>query len=267
MTRRSYQQYCATAHALDIVGERWTLLLVRELLTGPKRFGDLQANLRGMGTGLLSSRLKYLQEKGLVRPATLPAPARTPAYELTRAGAELGPAVLALADWGMRWAMAERGEGEVFRPGWLVLAMRTGFVPEAAEGLTAVYEFRVDGEAFHARVAGGAIETGHGAAAHADVVVEADGETFLELARGGFQVGDPVWGGRVEVTGDEDAARALGRLFRWPEQGVRVGGGVGAGAGAAEAGGGAAGGEGRPESFTLQRIAPGTARWEPFETA
>ena len=100
MSRRTYNQYCATARALDVVGERWTLLLVRELLTGPRRFGDLLASLPGMGTGLLASRLKYLQDEGLVRQVMLAPPARTPAYALTEAGADLEPAVMALRPLG-----------------------------------------------------------------------------------------------------------------------------------------------------------------------
>ena len=95
--RRTYNQFCATARTLDLVGERWTLLIVRDLMTGPKRFSDFQNSLRGLGTGLLAARLKHLEREGLVRKITLPAPARTPAYALTEAGAELGPAVLALA--------------------------------------------------------------------------------------------------------------------------------------------------------------------------
>lgn len=91
MEQRSYNQYCATARTLDIVGERWTLLLIRELLTGPKRFSDLQRSLRGLGTGLLSTRLKYLEQQRLAQKITLPPPARAPAYELTEAGAELAP--------------------------------------------------------------------------------------------------------------------------------------------------------------------------------
>lgn len=89
MEQRSYNQYCATARTLDLVGERWTLLLIRELLTGPKRFSDLQASLRGLGTGLLAARLKHLEREGLAEKITLPPPARTPAYALTEAGAEL----------------------------------------------------------------------------------------------------------------------------------------------------------------------------------
>src|SRR5262249_46992187 len=101
--RRSYRQYCGIARALDVVGERWTLLLVRELLTGPKRFTDLLAALRGIGANLLTTRLKELEGAGLVRRTALPPPVAIMVYELTDAGTELEPALLALAHWGARY--------------------------------------------------------------------------------------------------------------------------------------------------------------------
>jgi DNA-binding HxlR family transcriptional regulator/putative sterol carrier protein len=217
VSRRTYNQYCATARALDIVGERWTLLLVRELLTGPRRFGDLLVSLPGIGTGLLAARLKHLQEEGLIRQVTLPAPARTPAYELTQAGAELEPAVLALASWGMRWALGERVEGETFRPGWAVLAMRSGFDAEAAREVRAVYQFNVDGDVFYTAVDRGRIETAHGPAQRPDVVIETGAATFIEIAMGRLSVADAVRSGDAVMTGDRQLARRLPRLFRWPE--------------------------------------------------
>ncbi|MEV0647743.1 winged helix-turn-helix transcriptional regulator [Phytomonospora sp. NPDC050363] len=223
MSRRSYNQYCATAHALDIVGERWTLLLVRELLTGPRRFGDLQANLPGMGTGLLAARLKYLTEEGVVAPVTLPAPANTPAYALTEAGHALGPAVLALADWGMTWALGPRAEGEVYRAGWAVLAMRSAFVPDAAEGVAGVYEFRVADEVFHARVEDRSVETVHGPAQRPDVVLTAaDGDTFKALLLGGVSFADAEREGRATVAGDRGLLDVLVSLFDWPQPRERV---------------------------------------------
>jgi DNA-binding HxlR family transcriptional regulator len=216
MSRRTYNQYCATARALDVVGERWTLLLVRELLTGPKRFGDLLVSLQGMGTGLLAARLKYLQEEGLVRQVTLPPPARTPAYDLTEAGAELAPAVLALARWGMRWAMAERGDDEAFRPGWAVLGMQATFDAGAAVDTRAVYEFRVDDEVFHVRVDHGTVESVHGPAQRPDVVIETSADVFVELAAGRLTVAEAVGAGTASLTGDRQAARKLRTLFRRP---------------------------------------------------
>jgi DNA-binding HxlR family transcriptional regulator/putative sterol carrier protein len=222
VNRRTYNQYCATARTLDVVGERWTLLLIRELLTGPKRFGDLLANLPGMGTGLLAARLKYLQDEGLVRQTTLPPPARTPAYALTEAGAELGPAVMALARWGMKWALTSRSEGDAFRPGWAVLGMQAMFDADAAADLRVVYEFRVDDEVFHARIEDGTIESVHGPAQRPDVVVNTTAEAFIELAAGRLSLAEAVRDGSTSVSGDQRAARKLRGLFRRPQPQART---------------------------------------------
>lgn len=218
----TYHQYCATARTLDLIGERWTLLLIRELLTGPRRFGDFQESLRGLGTGLLAARLKHLEQEGLVHKVTLPAPARTPAYALTEAGEELAPAVLALARWGMKWALGERREDEVFHPGWAVLGLRACFNAEAAEGVRATYEFRVDGEVFHARVSDGTIDTVHGPAQYPDAVIETDSDTFLKVSAGKVQLADQIHEGAVTATGDPATIARLQALFRLPTPRTRV---------------------------------------------
>ncbi len=222
MDQRTYNQYCATARTLDLVGERWTLLLVRELLTGPKRFGDLQKSLRGMGTGLLAARMKHLEREGLAHKVVLPPPARTPAYALTEAGAELAPAVLALARWGTRWVMGDRRPDETFHPGWAVLAMESCFDPAAAAGVRAIYEFRVDDEVFHVRVEDGKVEAAHGPAQRPDTVVGTTADTFLALAEGGLDLTTAVKDGTATVTGDRRLLRALGKLFRRPPAASRV---------------------------------------------
>ncbi|WP_053721967.1 winged helix-turn-helix transcriptional regulator [Saccharothrix sp. NRRL B-16348] len=222
MDQRTYNQYCATARTLDLVGERWTLLLIRELLTGPKRFGDLQGSLRGLGTGLLAARLKHLEREGLAHKVTLPAPARTPAYALTEAGRELGPAVFALARWGTKWAMGERRPGEAFHPGWAVLAMEAFFDPEAAAGVRAGYEFRVGEHVFHVRVDDGTVDAGHGPAEHPDAVIETDEDVFAALADGRSSLADQIASGAASASGDQDALRRLGALFRRPSPAVRV---------------------------------------------
>ncbi|MFD8560960.1 winged helix-turn-helix transcriptional regulator [Streptosporangium canum] len=216
MEQRTYNQYCATARTLDLVGERWTLLLIRELLTGPKRFGDLQHSLRGLGTGLLAARMKHLEREGLVHKVTLPPPARTPAYALTQAGEELGPAVLALARWGLKWAMDEPREQETFHPGWAVLGLRACFDAEAATGLHALYEFRVEEEVFHARIDDGTIETVHGPAQHPDVMITIGGEDFRDLAAGRSTLAEAINNGTASASGDQQALRRLHQLFRLP---------------------------------------------------
>jgi DNA-binding HxlR family transcriptional regulator/putative sterol carrier protein len=218
VARRTYNQYCATAHTLDLVGERWTLLILREMLTGPKRFRDLHESLSGIGTGLLASRLKHLEAEGLVERVTLPPPARTPAYALTEAGAELEPAVMALSRWGMKWALGERKRGEHFRPGWAVLGMQAIFDPAAAADFDAVYEFRVGDDVFHARVDHGRIESLHGPAQRPDATIEAEADAFLELAAGRLSLADAIGSGSVSFSGDRQALRSLRGIFRWPDR-------------------------------------------------
>src|SRR5688572_9950283 len=117
--RRRYDQYCSAARALDLVGERWTLLVVRELLLWPRRYTDLAAGLPGIGSGLLASRLKELEAQGLVARRRLFPPASSIVYELTPAGRELEPVLDGLARWGARWLGAPRPE-DAIRPRWVM---------------------------------------------------------------------------------------------------------------------------------------------------
>ncbi|MFJ5774569.1 winged helix-turn-helix transcriptional regulator [Streptomyces sp. NPDC093094] len=216
MEQRTYNQYCATARTLDIVGERWTLLLIRELLTGPKRFGDLQGSLRGLGTGLLAARLKHLEREGLAHRTTLPPPARTAAYALTEAGEELAPAILELARWGLKWAMEEPRPADTFSPAWAVLGLRACFDPEAAAGLRALYDFRIDDEHFHVRIDDGGIEALHGPAQHPDATITMDQETFLRLTGQHLTLTSAIETGAASASGDPHALHRLGSLFRLP---------------------------------------------------
>src|SRR5215212_1502533 len=122
--KRSYGQYCTVARALDVVGERWTLLLVRELSTGPKRFKDLVGGLPGIGTNLLAARLKTLEQQGIVQRATLPPPAGSNVYELTGLGRSLEPVIVALSRWGAKLLDAPH-EDDDLRAGWAAVAMRS----------------------------------------------------------------------------------------------------------------------------------------------
>ncbi|MEU7072324.1 winged helix-turn-helix transcriptional regulator [Streptomyces narbonensis] len=192
------------------------MLLIRELLTGPKRYGDLQASLRGLGTGLLAARLKHLEREGLARKVTLPPPARTPAYALTEAGEELGPAVLALARWGLKWAMGERRGDETFHAGWAVLGLRACFVPASAVGLRAVYEFHVGGEVLHARVDDGTVDTVHGPAQYPDVKITMTEAVFVEVTACRLTLSDAIEAGTAAATGDGEALRRLPDLFQLP---------------------------------------------------
>jgi len=210
--KRSYDQHCAVARALDVVGERWTLLLVRELLTGPKRFKDLLGGLPGIGTNLLAARLKALEGHGVVRRATLPPPAGSGVYELTEMGRSLEPAVMALSRWGSR-LIEEPRDGDECRPAWVVMAIRSLFEPGAAGGLRETYELRIDGEAFQLRVDGGSVEVRQGCADAPDVVVSGGADTFLALSAGRLAPGEALESGELRIEGDGDVlARCLRML-------------------------------------------------------
>ncbi len=212
MGKRSYDQHCAVARALDVVGERWTLLLVRELLTGPKRFKDLLGGLPGIGTNLLAARLKALEGHGVVRRATLPPPAGSGVYELTEMGRSLEPAVVALSRWGSR-LIEEPRDGDECRPAWVVMAIRSLFEPGAAGGLRETYELRIDGEAFQLRVDGGSVEVRQGCADAPDVVVSGGADTFLALSAGRLAPGEALESGELRIEGDGDVlARCLRML-------------------------------------------------------
>ena len=204
MGKRSYDQHCEVARALDVVGERWTLLLVRELLTGPKRFKDLLGGLPGIGTNLLAARLKALEGHGVVRRATLPPPAGSGVYELTEMGRSLEPAVVALSRWGSR-LVEEPRDGDECRPAWVVMAIRSLFEPGAAGGLRETYELRIDGEAFQLRVDGGSVEVRQGCADAPDVVVSGGADTFLALSAGRLAPGEALESGELRIEGDGDA--------------------------------------------------------------
>jgi DNA-binding HxlR family transcriptional regulator len=163
--RRAYDQYCPIAHALDLVGERWALLVIRELMRGPKRYTDL-ADTLGIGTNILAARLRDLEAGGIVTKRTLPAPAASRVYELTEYGKGLKPAIRELAVWGVRSLGPPNDQTELF-PGWLQNAIDSVLAPVAPPGR---FEFRV-GDEIAALVDG---EARAGGTDQPDVVVEAD---------------------------------------------------------------------------------------------
>ncbi len=167
MTKR-YDEYCPVAHALGLVGERWALLVVLELMRGPKRYTDLAENLRGIGTNILASRLRDLEAGGVVTKRTLPPPAASKVYELTDYGRELRPVIRELALWGARTLGPPTHEDELF-PGWLANALDTVLAPRAPSGR---FEFRV-GEEVASLVDGEVLD---GPVEDPDVIVEGDPE-------------------------------------------------------------------------------------------
>jgi DNA-binding HxlR family transcriptional regulator len=207
---RKFDQYCPVAHALSLVGERWSLLIVRELLHGPKRYTDLSHGLPGIGTNILAARLKELESGGIVAKRTLPPPAASTVYELTEYGHGLKEALYALARWGAR-TIGPPGPDDELYPEWGLNALPALFDHEHARGLTETYTLVVDGDAFTARVVNGELEASAGIADDADVVVEMDMETFFGLASGELAADTAVEAGRAHVQGSHEA---LERCFR-----------------------------------------------------
>ncbi len=200
MTTRSFGQYCGVARALEIVGERWALLLVRDLLVGPRRFSDLRRGLPRIPTNILSARLRELEDAGVVERVVLPRPETGVAYALTALGQELQPAVLALGRWGAG-RLGDPRPGEVVTVDSLVLALRAAFRPERAAGVHLGFELRFGALTLHARVDDGALVAAPGPLEDADLILEA-GPSLRPLLDGTLVPAAALRRGDVRLTGD-----------------------------------------------------------------
>jgi DNA-binding HxlR family transcriptional regulator len=207
MDRRRYHQYCPVARALDAVGERWTLLIVRELLLGPRRFTDLAGGLPGIGSGVLTSRLTDLEQRGLIAKRTLPAPAASVVYELTDEARGLTPAVAALANWGMT-RLGQPQRDDRVRGRWLVLGLAVTANP-APSVPDATYELRVDDESFHIRSHDGHLQPADGPASNADATITLTTDTLAALASGELDVRSPRADRLIAIDGDTSGAQRL----------------------------------------------------------
>jgi DNA-binding HxlR family transcriptional regulator len=180
MPERTYNQYCGLARALDLVGERWALLVLRELTLGGKRFTDLREGLPGIGTNVLATRLRELQADGIVRKLRLMPPADTTVYMLTDYGAQLVPVLLALGRWGAE-TMGPRDPEQEMRSEWLAVAMQAFFQPGDVD---ATLELNLADGPFRVEIEGGRIDIGPGHAPDADLRLTVDDEALLGYLRG-----------------------------------------------------------------------------------
>jgi DNA-binding HxlR family transcriptional regulator len=228
-TKRSYGDACRFAYALDLVGERWALLVVRELLLGPKRFTDLRRGLPGASPNILSQRLRELEQGGVVHRRKLPPPAAVQVYELTEWGEGLEPIVTQLGAWGARSPLPP--EHREIGPDSIVLALRSLFDPETAAGLEASCELRLDGEPFAVKVAGGKLELSRGevgskagpgagtgaAASEPALVIETDPGALAGLLTGELPLDEALEAGAVRIEGTRKEASRFLALFPMPE--------------------------------------------------
>ena len=195
---RSYRDACGIARALDLVGDRWALLVIRELLLGPKRFTDLRAGLPGVSPDVLSQRLRELEDAGLLTRRRLAPPAASQVYELTERGQALERVVLELGRWGT--AVPFPDDVITFGPDSAMLALKTVFDPAAASGPAESYEFRFGVQQFHARVREGTLTITRGGAEAPDATIDTDPATLAAV----------LWRALVS---DEPAAARLRELF------------------------------------------------------
>jgi DNA-binding HxlR family transcriptional regulator len=215
MPSRSYGQHCALAKSLDLVGDRWTLLVVRELLEGPQRYGDLLAGLAPIATDMLAGRRRDLESHGLVRKRALPKPASTTVYELTDDGCALEDVINAFARWG-RHLIETRTPGDAVRPEWLTRAVRA-YVREDRSGPPVTVRL-VTPEGHATLVIGPRNVDTVGDETPVDVTLTGEAET-LAAAMDPERVAELVTLGRLRIDGESRLVRRLGKLFTGPRAG------------------------------------------------
>jgi DNA-binding HxlR family transcriptional regulator/putative sterol carrier protein len=212
MPQHRYQQYCALARALDIAGDRWTLLIVRELVPGPRRFTDLIDGLPGISRNLLTERLRDLERDGVIARQELPPPAARQVYELTDDGRDLAHAMAPLIAWGAR-RIGDREPTESFRARWPAVAMAGLADREAAKGVRQTYQYLAGQSAFYFTIDDGSIQLHDGRAEELAVVLTTDEETWADIASGKITTSSAVAKGALTVAGDPQAAKRLGKIF------------------------------------------------------
>lgn len=221
MSRRSYHQFCGLAGALDVVGERWTLLIVRDLSGGPQRYSDLAGSLDGIGTSLLATRLKQLESAGLVRRRELPPPAASVVYELTDVGWELTDALIPLASWGARHGLGEsRSPDQAFRPEWsLAMVARALRNARGDDAPPVTIEFVVDGAPAIVAIDGphSSVSPWVGDGTF-DASIVTDAATLAAVVARRIDLGEALRQGRIEASGDPGVLVDLAAILPPAEQ-------------------------------------------------
>jgi len=214
--RKWYDDACGTALGMELVGERWSLLIVRELLLGPRRFGDLRAGLPGISANVLTQRLEGLAAAGIIVHEHLPPPARAQVYALTVWGRECEPVVLGLGRWALR---SPRHDPMLhFSPTALMLSLKMLLVHARVGNLAASIGLHLRGEDYLAKIANGGIQVSRAPVVDADAVLAGETNAFLPIFYGGLPLEQAVASGALTVTGDVDRATRFSTLFALPEK-------------------------------------------------
>ncbi len=210
MSNKSYEQFCGIAKALDLIGERWSLLIVRELLLGPKRFKDLTEALPGIGTNILTTRLGSLEESKVVVKRRLPRPAAAMVYELTEYGRQLEPILLQLLRWGAR--SLDLSEEPAIRSNWIGLLMKSFYRPDLFSGPTTAALTLPTG-ILSLSVIGGALSISEVESPNAELQVQTSEEVLMLLLRGEITLSSAIHKKKLTLSGDEAELRALLSAF------------------------------------------------------
>jgi DNA-binding HxlR family transcriptional regulator len=212
---KRYDQYCPVARTLDVVGERWTLLIARDLLMGPKRYTDLRTGLPGIATDILTARLRSLEEAGFVRKRELPRPAPATVYELTQQGYGLAPAILALGQVGLATLGGPRRDEDV-RAERIVIGLRVSFHRDQFPDLDETYELTLDGVPYVVSLGDGLVETSVGPAKDAVFRLRTDASTLADLLTGELSPAKALDDGRAELDGGRRELSRFVQAFAFP---------------------------------------------------
>lgn len=214
--KRWYDDACGAALGMEFVGERWALLIMRELLLGPRRFGELRAGLPGLSANILTQRLASLEASGIVRRHRLPSPANVQVYELTAWGREAEPVILALARWALR--SPTHDPSLPFSAVSLLLSLRMLLVRERAGDWEARVGIRVGEEGFVARLGSGELRVERGPLTGTDAVLSGGASAFLPVVYGGLPLAAAEGAGLLSVEGNRAVAERFVTLFALPDK-------------------------------------------------
>jgi DNA-binding HxlR family transcriptional regulator/putative sterol carrier protein len=213
--KRTYNDLCGLSHALELVGERWAILVLRELSYGPKRFTDIRSGLPSASPNVLSQRLRELEAHGIVRRRTLAPPAASKVYELTDWGREIEPTLRSLGRWAARSPhFPDTGH---FSPSSLAMNLETMFLADKAAGLDLTFALRLGDESFTLRIAGGKLELERGEAGEPDAAIDTDPMTLISILYYDEDLSGAEKAGTIRIEGDRSAVASLPELFELPD--------------------------------------------------
>jgi DNA-binding HxlR family transcriptional regulator len=214
--RRRYDDACAAAHGMDLIGERWAMPIIRELLMGPRRFSDLKNSLNGISAKVLTERLEGLESAGILGRRKLAPPANVQVYQLTPWGYEAAPIFQALGRWAVR--SPRHDPTRPFSPVSLMLSLRTMFKPEAADGARGRLNLQLSDQSFFWALADGEVKIGRGELPDADATLSGAPTAVASIVYGGRSLEDAIAAGDLTAAGDLDLIRRLPSFFPLPDK-------------------------------------------------